>query len=278
MDGAMGSVLLRATARPGECLEALNLTHPERVRAIHQAYKDAGARVFLTNTFQANPANLLRHGMADRLPAIVAAGAALAREVAGAEDFVLLDVGPTTELTFLEGCAAGLDDCDGVLLETWSDAGALTLAGHCKSLPKTKSLPVLLSMAYRRDENGLTALSGHAPEYFAQRAREYGVAGLGVNCGREIGIADIIEIIRRYRTATDLPLFTRPNAGTPRQVNDRLEYPLTSQRFAEMMPELLNSDLAMIGGCCGTTPEHIAAIRNLVAAWNKSKRSPAAGR
>lgn len=278
MDGAMGSELLRAEARPGECLEALNLTHPERVRAVHQTYKEAGARVFLTNTFQANPANLSRHGMADRLPAIIAAGVSLAREVAGPDGFVLLDVGPTTELNFLEGCTAGLNDCDGVLLETWSDAGALIAARKCRSFLKNEALPILLSLTYRRDVNGLTTLSGHQPEFFAERAREHGVAALGVNCGRDIGIVDIIEIIRRYRTATDWPLFARPNAGTPRQVANRLEYPLTPQRLSEMLPDLLECGLAMLGGCCGTTPEHIAAIRILVDAWNNAKRSPAAGR
>lgn len=277
MDGAMGSELFRAGTRPGECLEALNLTHPERVRAVHQAYKEAGARVFLTNTFQANPTNLARHGLANRLPAILAAGVSLARKVAGVDGFVLLDVGPTTELNFLEGCTTGLNDCDGVLLETWSDAGALTAARHCRSLLKNETLPILLSMTYRRDDNGRTTLSGHEPEFFAERAREHGVAALGVNCGREIDIADIIEIVRRYRTKTDLPLFARPNAGTPHQVGDHLEYPLTPQRLAEVMPDLLNSGLAMIGGCCGTTPEHVAAIAKLIDAWNR-RGSPSAGR
>lgn len=261
MDGAMGTELLRAGVRPGECFEAWNLLHPERVRAVHQAYKQAGARVFLTNTFQANPANLSRHGMADRLPAIVAAGISLAREVARKDDFVLLDVGPATEVNFLESCTASLNDCDGVLLETWSAPEALTAARQCSSLFKKDATPILLSLTYRRDDAGvLTTHSGHEPEFFAERAREHGVAAVGVNCGREIGIADIVQIIRRYRTATDVPLFARPNAGTPRQVADRLEYPLTPALFAEKLPELLENGLAMIGGCCGTGPDHVAAL------------------
>jgi methionine synthase I (cobalamin-dependent) len=110
--------------------------------------------------------------------------------------------------------------------------------------------------------------SGHAPEWFASRAAAWGVAALGANCGRDVDLRDIIEIIRRYRSETDLPLFARPNAGTPRQVKGEWVYPLTPQEMAEQIPELLEAGVAMVGGCCGTTPEHIAALRPVVAAWN----------
>src|SRR5439155_108011 len=155
MDGAMGTELQRAGLQPGECGEFWNLTKPEAVRAIHEAYVDAGARCLLTNTFQANPTALAKHGKSEQLESI-------------------------------------------------------------------------------------------------------NRAALGVNCGREIGMSEIIQIVRRYRQVTDLPLFARPNAGTPERSAKRWLHPQTPADMAARLPELLETGLAMIGGCCGTTPAHIA--------------------
>jgi methionine synthase I (cobalamin-dependent) len=118
--------------------------------------------------------------------------------------------------------------------------------------------PVLLSLAYHRQANGApVTYSGHPPEYFAREARRHGVAALGVNCGRDIGLRDIIEVLRRYRNETDLPLFARPNAGTPGPDG---AYPLTPEALAEAVPEMVAAGARMIGGCCGTTAEHVAAV------------------
>jgi 5-methyltetrahydrofolate--homocysteine methyltransferase len=122
-------------------------------------------------------------------------------------------------------------------------------------------------LTYRRDASGrLVTHSGHAPETYARHAESHGVAALGVNCGRDIGMGDIIEIIRRYRHETDLPLFARPNAGTPTKQGDSWVYPHTPVAMAARLPELLEAGASMIGGCCGTTPEHIAAFRAVIAA------------
>ena len=104
-------------------------------------------------------------------------------------------------------------------------------------------------------------LSSHKPEWFAQRAKKWGVAALGVNCGRDIDMSDIIEIIRRYRQETDLPLFARPNAGTPTKQDGRWVWPHSAESMAARLPELMEAGACMIGGCCGTTPEYIAAFR-----------------
>ena len=130
--------------------------------------------------------------------------------------------------------------------------------------------PVLLSLTYLRNaRRQLTTISGHSPEWFATRAKKWGVAALGVNCGRDIDMDDMIEIIRRYRAVTDLPLFARPNAGTPTKQGDRWIYPHTPEMMAARLPELLEAGVSMVGGCCGTTPEHIAAFRTVIEAWNK---------
>src|SRR5262249_214196 len=101
---------------------------------------------------------------------------------------------------------------------------------------------------------------------FARRAEDYGIAALGVNCGRDIGMDETIEIVRRYRQETDVPLFARPNAGTPTRDGERWRYPHTPAMMAERLPELLAPRVRRVGGCCGTTPAHIAAFRGVIAA------------
>jgi methionine synthase I (cobalamin-dependent) len=128
---------------------------------------------------------------------------------------------------------------------------------------------MLLSVTYRRDDSGrIQSSSGHSPQWFAARAASWGVAALGVNCGRDIGLDDILAIVRQYRDHTDLPIFARPNAGTPRWVGNRWVYPLTPRALSDRAAELLEAGVCMLGGCCGTTPRHIAALRPVVDAWN----------
>jgi 5-methyltetrahydrofolate--homocysteine methyltransferase len=271
MDGAMGTELPRMGLQPGECGEHWNRTHPDRVRAIHDSYVAAGAEVLLTNTFQANPARLARFRLADRLEEINASAVRLARQAAGRSRFVLGDIGPIfdsadarefpdyrqlgRELLSLEGV-------DGFLLETCSSPRALSAVQYAFHRVIEIDTPLLLSLTYRRSPSGdLITNSGHAPETYARHAERSGVAALGVNCGRDIDMADIIAIIRRYRRVTELPLFARPNAGTPTQQGDRWIYPHAPEAMAARLPELLAAGVSMIGGCCGTTPTHIAAFR-----------------
>jgi methionine synthase I (cobalamin-dependent) len=98
--------------------------------------------------------------------------------------------------------------------------------------------------------------------------KQFGVAGIGVNCGRDIGMDEVIEITRRHRQVTDLPLFARPNAGTPTRVGERWAYPHTPEKMASRLPELLEAGVTMVGGCCGTTPQHIAAFRPFIDEFN----------
>ena len=160
---------------------------------------------------------------------------------------------------------------DAILVETCSTPRVRYAIGYIR---RECELPVLLSLTFLRDASGkLVTLSGHSPEWFARRADRYGVAALGVNCGRDIGMDDIIEIVRRYRTMTDLPLFARPNAGTPIRDGERWVYPLTPEAMAVRLPELLQAGVSMVGGCCGTTPAHIAALRPIIDDWNaRTKR------
>jgi 5-methyltetrahydrofolate--homocysteine methyltransferase len=279
MDGAMGTELQRAGIKPGACCEQWNLTHPERVLAIHRAYAKAGAEVLLANTFQANPIALARHGLSQHLRAMCEAGIELARNAEVTESFVLGDwapfdvPGPKKPTHLL----APWNKADGLLIETCSDMlPSLFLSASVRKAmhePGQFWLPVLMSFSFQRNEAGeLRTFHHFTPEAVARRAGRSGITALGVNCGRDISMDDIIEIIRRYRTATDLPLFARPNAGTPAQVDGQWVYPHTPEQMAAKLPALLEAGVAMVGGCCGTTPAHIAAFRTIVDEWNASKK------
>jgi 5-methyltetrahydrofolate--homocysteine methyltransferase len=279
MDGAMGTELQHVGMGPDECCESWNARRAGVVRAVHDSYTAAGAEVLLTNTFQANPVNLARFGQEDRLEEINRNAVRLARMAAGRSRYLLGGIGPIlapdgrTEFTDYKalGCVlAALDGVDGFLFETCSSPRALSAVQYAFHRLAEVETPLLLSLSYQRPHGGrLVSLSGHAPETFARHAERHGVAALGVNCGRDIGMDDIIEVIRRYRAETDLPLFARPNAGTPTKQGEQWIYPHTPEEMAERLPELLEAGASMIGGCCGTTPAHIAAFRTVIEAWNK---------
>jgi 5-methyltetrahydrofolate--homocysteine methyltransferase len=273
MDGAFGTELLRAkTLAPEENVALANVTRPDAVLALHRAYRRAGAEIVLTNTFQADAYALARAGVSSQGDAIVAAGVQLARK-AGAP-FVLADVGPLLALPDRTECPDravlrrllhSLEGADGVLFETWSSPRALdAVAFALHEVPWTTEVPLFLSLAYRRTATGkVETISGHAPETFARHAVRHGVAALGVNCGVDIGLQEITEILGRYRRETDLPLFARPNAGTLGN--------LTPMELAAHLPEWIDAGLRLIGGCCGTTPAHIEACANVLRNISREK-------
>jgi methionine synthase I (cobalamin-dependent) len=270
MDGAMGTELQRAGIGNGECYEYWNLEHPEKVRAIHASYVATGAEVLVTNTFQANPQCLERFGLAHDLEAISEAGISLAREVGGPERFVLASMGPLPEdlsINEIQRTVAALSSADGLLLETTSTLRDLVVIhAHAPT-----ELPLLLSLAFCRNEDGSVGLHGPfrlTMEGINRAIEMVQLAALGVNCGRDVGLDEILEIVRFYCRATEIPIFVRPNAGIPTRVGDHWDYPLTPQALAERLPKFLEAGVRMIGGCCGTTPEHIAAVRPIINAYN----------
>jgi 5-methyltetrahydrofolate--homocysteine methyltransferase len=275
MDGAMGTELRRAGLPDGACAEWWNLSEPGRVREVHRAYVEAGAACLLTNTFQANPPALARHGLEGQLGPIVRGAVDHARAAAGPGCLVLGSIGPGMETALVGPAAPALGafrGVDGLLLETFSDLPA-ALIRACATLFEGDGVPVLLSLTYRRAPSGeLCAHGGEPPEAFARRARDAGVAALGVNCGRDFGMGEVAEVLRRYRRETDLPLFARPNAGTPTRTADGWVYPRTPAEMAARLPDLLAAGAALVGGCCGTTPAHVAAFRPVVEEWNARRR------
>lgn len=277
MDGAMGTELQRAGLAADACNELWNVTNPAAVRQVHRAYVEAGADVLLTNTFQANPARLA--GAKASVESVISEGLHLAYCACTPLQFTLVSVGPFCPpqqppdrpaeemfpaLNLAAHCA------DGVLFETWSDLYCVELAGQMRLLdPALANMPVLLSVTFRREGNEYRSLAaGEAPEWYAGQAQKKGFAALGVNCGLDITVADCAEVIRRYRRETELPLFARPNAGSPAPSGDERRQLRTPTEMAEELAKLLAAGVIMVGGCCGTTPEHTRAFRAVIDQWN----------
>jgi 5-methyltetrahydrofolate--homocysteine methyltransferase len=274
MDGAMGTELQRAGLADGERGETWNLSQPERVRSIHRSYAAAGAEVLLTNTFQADPGNLQRPGLGDLPIQIWRAAVDNARAGSACDGFVLADIGPFELVEWPEDgrplVNAG-SSCDGILMETISSFDRATSFSLLFRGQREPPIPFLLSFTFLKDADGkIQTVPGQPPERCAWLARKLGASAVGVNCGRDIGMTEVIEVVRSYRQhlGDRLPIFARPNAGTPERVGGQWVYPRTPESMAERLPELLEAGVNMVGGCCGTTPAHITAFKRVVDAWN----------
>lgn len=263
MDGAMGTRLL---ALGIVCSEVANLAYPDHVRSVHAEHVAVGARVLLSNTFQANPIALARHGVEEKLEEIAVQAVRLSRlEAHGG--YVLGSVGPIVspgqkvefaDRDALARTVSALDGVDGLLFETCSTPDALAAVEYTlHRVPTADGLPLLLSLTYHVVEGRLVTWSGHGPEVFARHAARHGVSALGVNCGKEIDTAELLEVLRRYQLETDLPLFVRANAGTP---DEQMRYPRSPRRLAAAVPGWVASGARMVGGCCGTTGAHVEAM------------------
>jgi 5-methyltetrahydrofolate--homocysteine methyltransferase len=250
MDGAMGTELIRR-GFTAESWRA-NVEAPDLVRAIHGDYVDAGANVLITNSFLMKPAALGD----ERLTEVGRAAVQLARSVG--PRWLLGSIAPETmaganfdKADSLLATARALHGVDAILLETCSDASAFAAAAWVHA--RYPELPVLVSFTFAPNE-------GAKAREWARLSQASDVAALGVNCGREQAPADVGRVLGLFRGATTKPLFARPNAGTPKRAGDLWIYPLAPEEWAAAAGALCKQGLAMIGGCCGTTPAHIRAL------------------
>lgn len=273
-DGAMGTMLQCNGLAPGELPEQFNLTAPDVVSAIHRAYVEAGSDVVSTNTFGANALKL-----GDQVEAVVGAGVRLAR--AASPRYVALDLGPTGallepigSLSFEEayalyaqqveaGARAGADL---VLIETMSDL--LEVRAAILAAREHSSLPVFATMTFAQD--GRTFL-GTDPETAAITLEALGVSALGVNCS--LGPKELLPIVRRMAAVTHVPLLVQANAGLPRMEDGQTVYDVTPGIFAACAVEMAGMGVTLFGGCCGTTPEHIRALRTTLSSTRPVRRA-----
>ncbi len=274
-DGAMGTMLYRNGVPKDVCTELSNITRPLDVLDIHIAYLDAGANVITANTFGANAVRLAQYGLSHRLEEIVVGGVALAREaVTGREAFVAASVGPADEAAsdaalfdaFGEQCAYAADaGADMILIETMCSlrqARLAMLAARART-----SLPVLCSFFVTSD--GCTP-DGNPPEVLALCAKQLGACMVGFNCAAP---SELYAPFKLLSAASGIPTFILPSAGLPQTQGGALRYPITAEAFREAVKPFLPLSAA-VGGCCGTTPEHIRALSTLLDAYADSPYIP----
>ncbi len=267
-DGAMGTMLYSRGVFLNVCYDELNLRQPDIIRDIHREYVRAGAELIETNTFGANPIKLAHHGLADDTEAINEAAARLAREAAGERACVVGAIGPLGiriepfgETSVEEAQAAfarqatGLlaGGVDGFLLETFSDVEELRAAVN--GVRTISDLPIIAQMTV--GEDGRTHY-GTAPSAFGPAIAAMGVDVIGVNCS--VGPHGVLEAIEHLARVVDLPLSAMPNAGLPRDVGGRKMYMASPEYMATYAKRMVEAGARIVGGCCGTTPEHIKAI------------------
>ena len=276
-DGAMGTMLYAGGVPLDGCFDVLNANNPTLVQSIHAAYLSAGADLIETNTFGANRFKLAVHGLDARVREINARGAKLARDVretAGREAFVLGSIGPLGKylapigaIGVEEGRAAFREQAEGLLeggldafiLETFSDLGEIRLAVEAiRAL--TDELPIIAQMAFT--EEGVTFVGRSAVEV-ARALRGLPVQVIGANCS--VGSSVLYDILEQMLPeAGGLPISIQPNAGLPSRVGERLIYLSSPAYMAEYAGKMLEAGARIVGGCCGTTPDHIRAMRAAV--------------
>ena len=276
LDGAMGTQLQARGLAGGGCPEQWAREHLVELADIHAAYVKAGSDIILTCTFGGSPLKLAGAGLDGQTEAINWALARVARQAAPGK-IVLGDIGPSGEMIAPLGTktaeqvrdafgrqVVGLaGEVDGFLIETMSDLDEAVLA--LEAVRKVASgKPVLVSMTFQKDYDGkkFHTIMGTEPHEAAKRLEDAGADAVGTNCGS--GIEDIIRVVEAMAEATSLPLLAEPNAGLPKLVGGQTVFDEVPEVMAERVAALAAAGARMIGGCCGTTPQHIAAMKEVI--------------
>ena len=272
MDGAMGTELYACGVFVNVSYDGLNLETPDVVENVHRNYVNAGAEVIETNTFGANPVKLSSYGLADRTEEINRAAVELARRAAQSRALVVGAIGPLgirieplgptsreEAQEFYHRQVDGLVEgsVDGFVLETFSDLNELEQA--FKAVRSRSPLPVMCQVTVGED---CCTSYGTSPEDVATEVASWGTDVIGINCS--VGPAVMLDAVERMAEVTDLPLSAQPNAGLPRAVGDRKIYLATPEYMAQYARRMIEAGARFVGGCCGTSPEHIRSIRALV--------------
>ncbi len=282
-DGAMGTQLQAAGLASGGCGEAWNVDEPEKVKTIQRRYADAGSDCLITNTFGGSRISLARHGKDGRAAALNEAAARLAREVMGPDRWVLGDIGPfgdilaplgegdpaEVEAAFLEQAQALLrGGADALIVETQTaleelEVGIRAAKRAIEEAGKTGAVAVIGSMAYDKMKAGLPrTMMGVDPTTASAKMIALGVDIIACNCGTNLAHDDYLAIVAACREAApDHFLMAQPNAGQPEVTDGGIIYHETPEAMAQGVRALVEAGANIVGGCCGTTPEHIRLFR-----------------
>lgn len=274
-DGAWGTEIAKRGIEPGICPEMLNIGEAAMIREIAQSYVAAGSDIILTNTFGGSPFKLARYGLDSRLEELNEAGVRISVEAAGGKTLVLGSIGPTGE--FMEPLGTVSEEemvagfarqvkafiaggADGVLVETMTDLGEITCA--LRAVRDTSDFEVVCSMTFDRGVKGYATMMGITPGRAAETLEAAGADAVGSNCGS--GTDDMIHVAGIMKQATGLPLWFKPNAGLPELVGGKTVYRETPDEMASRIPGLVEAGADIVGGCCGTTPDHIRRFRAVI--------------
>jgi len=268
-DGAWGTQLQARGLGLGEFPDLWNVQHPDRVAEVARAYIEAGSRIILTNTFGANGIRLAQHNAANQIREINQQGVEISKAAARDRALVFASIGPCGKL--LLSCdvmphevhdafarqAQALADAgaDALVIETMSDLEEAKLA---VGAARKTGLPVVACMVYDSGKNKDRTMMGNTPEQAAHALTEAGADIIGANCGQ--GIAGFVAICERLKAATNQPIWIKANAGLPKVSGGQAQYGTTPEDFASYVPALIKAGAGFIGGCCGTTPEFVAAL------------------
>ena len=271
-DGAMGTMLYSKGVFISRCFDELNMSNPQLVLDVHQEYVKAGVDVIETNTFGGNRTKLMSHGLAEQTREINVQGARIAREAAGDSVFVAGAIGPLgvriepwgktgiseARQIFREQTEALLEGgVDIFILETFSDLNEVYAA--ILGVREVTDRPLIAQMTTEEDGN---SLEGTPPEVFAKRLDDWGADVVGLNCS--VGPQTMLDIVERVASVTSKKLSVQPNAGRPRNIEGRNIYLCSPEYMASYAKKFVQYGVRMVGGCCGTTPQHIRAIRGAV--------------
>jgi methionine synthase I (cobalamin-dependent)/5,10-methylenetetrahydrofolate reductase len=286
-DGAMGTLLYAKGIFINRCYDELNLSQPDLIRGIHHEYLQAGAEIIETNTFGANSFRLARHSIADKVHEMNVSGARLAREAAKSFDvWVAGSVGPLgiriepLGKTSFEEARAAFREQIAALVEGGVDLLILETFGYLEELHQamlaardvSPTIPLVAQVTIDEDAN---CLDGSTPEAFAPRLEEWGADVIGCNCS--VGPVAMLDAMERVRAATSLPLSAQPNAGIPRSVEGRNIYLCSPEYMASYTRKFVTAGVRLVGGCCGTTPDHIRVMKSALRvgeARNKAVSAP----
>ncbi len=272
-DGAMGTFLHAKGLQPGECPESWCLSHPDVVKGIAEAYIAAGSDIVETNSFGGSSFKLKPYGLAGQVRAFNRAAAALAKEAMGGRGYVAASVGPTGHIVEDEGgdtkaselydsfaeqiAALAEGGADAICIETMSSLAEAVEA--IKAAKQNTKLPVICTFTFEAGTKGFRTMMGVKPARAAKEAAAAGADIVGANCGN--GIANMILITAEMRAAAPgVPILIHANAGAPVVENGKTVFKETPEYMASRVAELVKAGANIIGGCCGTNPQHIAAI------------------
>ncbi|MFI5379371.1 MAG: homocysteine S-methyltransferase family protein [Tepidisphaerales bacterium] len=271
-DGAMGTQLIAAGLKPGACGELWNVEKGDVVASIHRRYRAAGCDLITTNTFGGTRPNLERHGLVPQLRQLNKSAVQNARLAAGSEGYVLGDIGPfggflepvgdATEadvLALFVEQAEALADADAFIIETMSDPAEMALA--IRAVRKISSLPVIATYAFSNSPTVFRTMMGVPAADAIRTAIDAGADIVGANCGTGLDLPDYLRLAGDLVAAAGgTPVILQPNAGAPKHEGGKLIYDALPQQMAKIVPQLCSAGLKIIGGCCGTTPDHLAAM------------------